>query len=65
MVKNQVNQWFIKQLLKMLGHMLRKSSKKKELKVIAYSKRALATQLSSGFSASDLHEKLKVYVDVE
>lgn len=36
-----------------------------EVKVIAYSKRALATQLSSGFSASDLHEKLKVYVDVE
>jgi hypothetical protein len=36
-----------------------------EVNVIAYSKRALATQLASGFSASDLHEKLKVYVDAE
>jgi len=36
-----------------------------EVNVIAYSKRFYAIQLFSGFSASDLNEKLKGYIDAE
>jgi hypothetical protein len=33
--------------------------------ISVYTKRVLATQLSAGFSASDFHEKFKLYVDTE